>query len=85
MECRPHDPWRRLDEDLSFDDTVAAEVIAGTAVADLGVWADGHRVSDADQVPDRLHLEEDGDPFEAFGGAIVEPVEPGVGHATRTA
>ena len=37
-------------------------------------------VSDPDRVPDRLHLEEGGDPFGTLGGAIVEPVEAGVGH-----
>ena len=31
--------------------------------------------SDADRVPDRLHLEEDGDPLGTLGGPVVEPVE----------
>ena len=35
--------------------------------------------------PDGLHLEERRDPLGAFRGAIVEPVEPGVGRAGRTA
>ncbi len=39
--------------------------------------------SDADRVPDRLHLEEGGDPFGAFGGAVVEPVEPRVRRSPR--
>ena len=41
--------------------------------------------SDADRVPDRLHLEEGGDPFGAFGGAVVQPVEAGIGDPARAA
>src|SRR3990170_4215363 len=31
--------------------------------------------SDADGVPDRLHLQEGGDPLGALGGAVIEPVD----------
>ena len=41
--------------------------------------------SAADRVPDRLHLEEGGDPFGTFGGGVVEPVEAGLGDRGRAA
>ena len=41
--------------------------------------------SAADRVPDRLHLEEGGDPFGSFGGGVVEPVEAGLGDRRRSA
>ena len=44
---------------------------------------DGRPSSDADRVPDRLHLEEGGDPFGALGGPVVEPVEAGLGDRRR--
>src|SRR6266545_3058887 len=42
-------------------------------------------VSDPDRVPDRLHLEEGGDPLWTFGCAVVEPVETGLVDARRAA
>ena len=78
VERRPDDPRRRLDEHAALDAAVRQPVVAGASVADLGIGADRHG-SDPDRVPDRLHLEEGGDPFGALGGAVVEPVEAGVG------
>ena len=43
VERRPDDPRRGLDEDPSLDDPLAAQVVAGAAIADLGVRTDGHR------------------------------------------
>src|SRR3954453_13707077 len=39
--------------------------------------------SDADRMPDRLHLEERRDPLRSLRAPVVEPVEPGVGHPRR--
>ena len=39
--------------------------------------------SHPDRVPDRLHLEEGGDPLGALRGSVVEPVEPRIADAAR--
>ena len=41
--------------------------------------------SDPDRVPDRLHLEEGGDPFGALSGPVVEPVEASIDRAGGSA
>ena len=45
----------------------------------------GSPLSGPDRVPDRLHLEEGGDPLRSFGRAVVEPVEAGLADARRAA
>src|SRR4051812_12127998 len=40
---------------------------------------------DPDRMPDRLHLEERGDPLRTLARSIVEPVEAGIGGAGRAA
>ena len=57
---------------------VRAAVVAGVAGSPPPDPV-GPPSSDPDRVPDRLHLEEGGDPLGALGGAVVEPVEAGVG------
>src|SRR4029453_7800594 len=38
-----------------------------------------------DRMPDRLHLQEGGDPFRPLGSAVIEPVEACLGHGCRAA
>ena len=74
VQRRPDDPRRGLDEDASLDEAGRrgdGRRVAGSRPPGRG----GPPSSDPDRVPDRLHLEEGGDPFGPLGGAVVEPVE----------
>ena len=69
VERRPHDPRRGLDEDAPLD--APRRRVDGRPVDRRRRSAVRYRPpsSAADRVPDRLHLEEGGDPFGALGGA----------------
>ena len=80
VERRPDPSRRGLHEDAPLDRRRSACRFAATRHS---AAACPTAISDPDRVPDRLHLEEGGDPLGALGGAVVEPVEAALGDARR--